>query len=161
MWQLCPLLGPISATRGGNLTFDAESSKKLRVILNFKTSGAIQVLSISRRPSAKFVFTTAVVGLIALCTASFAAEAPAPEIHFGDGRFEPAQLVVPANTPFAVRVTNSDKAAIEFESFELHRERVVRPGETITVFMAPIAPGNYKFVDDLHHDVAEGTILAK
>jgi heme/copper-type cytochrome/quinol oxidase subunit 2 len=114
-----------------------------------------------RRPLIKSSLATAAISLIALCAPSFASGTDASEIRFDHGRFEPPQLVVPANTPFTVRVTNSDKAAIEFESFELHRERVVRPGQTITVFMAPIAPGNYKFFDDFHRDVTEGAILAK
>ena len=115
-----------------------------------------------RRPLFKSILTTtAAVSLIALCAPSFASGTDAAEIRFDNGRFEPSQLVVPANVPFSVRVTNSDKAVIEFESFELHRERVVRPGQTITVLMAPVAPGSYKFFDDFHHEVAEGAILAK
>jgi Cupredoxin-like domain len=115
-----------------------------------------------RRPFIKSILTTtAAISLIAMCAPSFASGTDAEEIRFDNGRFEPLQLVVPANVPFSVRVTNADKAAIEFESFELHRERVVRPGQTITVLMAPVAPGSYKFFDDFHHDVAEGAILAK
>ena len=73
-------------------------------------------------------FATAVIASISLSAPTFASDGDASEIHFRNGRFEPAQLVVPANTPFKVQVTNSDTAAIEFESFELHRERVVRGG---------------------------------
>jgi hypothetical protein len=136
----------------------AESSKKLRIILNINTAGA----TMPRRPHLKYIaFATAAIASIALCAPAFAADSDAGDIRFSNGRFEPAQLVVPANTPFMVRVTNSDAAAIEFESFELHRERVVRPGQTITVLMAPVAPGSYEFFDDFHHGAAEGAILAK
>lgn len=115
-----------------------------------------------RRPRLKsVVFATAVIASIGRSAPTFASDGNANEIHFRDGRFEPSQVVVPANTPFKVEVTNSDNAAIEFESFELHRERVVRPGETITVLMAPVAPGSYKFFDDFDHGVTEGAILAK
>ena len=84
-----------------------------------------------------------------------------PEIKLADARFDPAEVVVPVNTPFKVRVTNADTAAIEFESFELRRERVVRPGETITVFMPPLAPGTYPFFDDFHRDTPAGAIVAR
>ena len=84
-----------------------------------------------------------------------------PEIKLEHGRFAPAQLVVPANTPFKVRVTNADGAAIEFESFELRRERVVQPGETITVFMPSLSPGTYEFVDDFHSSTPAGAIVAQ
>jgi hypothetical protein len=84
-----------------------------------------------------------------------------PDIKLQDGRFEPPQVIVPANTAFKVRVTNADTVAIEFESFELHRERVVQPGETITVYIPAIAAGTYKFFDDFHRDTPEGTLVAK
>jgi cupredoxin-like protein len=77
------------------------------------------------------------------------------------GHFNPPQLEVTANQPFKVRVTSAEKAPIEFESFELRRERVVKPGETITVNMPALGPGTYKFFDDFHHDTPEGAIVVK
>ncbi len=84
-----------------------------------------------------------------------------PEIKVQHGRFEPTELVVPANAAFKIRVTNGDAEAIEWESFELHRERVVQPGETITVFMPSLSPGTYKFFDDFHRGTPEGAIVVK
>jgi len=84
-----------------------------------------------------------------------------PTITLRGGRFDPSELIVPANTTFKVLVTNSDPDAIEFESFELHRERVVKPGETITVFMPSLSPGTYKFFDDFHSGTPNGVIVAK
>jgi hypothetical protein len=84
-----------------------------------------------------------------------------PAITLKGGRFDPSQLVVPANTSFKLLVRNSDPDAIEFESFELHRERVVKPGETITVFMPSLSPGTYKFFDDFHSSTPNGVIVAR
>ena len=84
-----------------------------------------------------------------------------PQLRFEHGNFAPALLTVPANKPFKVKVTNESGAAIEFESFELHRERVVPPGETITVHMPSLAPGNYQFFDDFHHEVPKGLIVSQ
>ena len=105
----------------------------------------------------------ATFGCAALAFAAVAARAEdlPPEIMLQGGRYAPAELTVPANTAFKVRITNADAAAIEFESFELHRERVVQPGETITVYMPALAPGTYKFFDDFHRDTPEGVIVAK
>ena len=103
-------------------------------------------------------FSCALTLLLAL---QLRAEDVPPEIRLVNGRFAPAELVVPANTPFKLRVSNADKAAIEFESFELHRERVVQPDESITVYIPALAPGRYKFFDDFHRDTPEGTIIAK
>ncbi len=83
------------------------------------------------------------------------------ELKLERGHFAPERLSVLANRPFKLRVTNADPAAIEFESFELHRERVVQPGETITVFMPSLTPGAYKFFDDFHAGTPEGTLVAE
>lgn len=108
--------------------------------------------------------------LIALLVATAAlalSGAPAPaedapiQITMHDGRFAPAEVAVPANTAIKIQVTNADAAAIEFESFELHRERVVQPGETITVYLPALRPGRYSFFDDFHRDTAEGAIVAQ
>jgi plastocyanin len=77
------------------------------------------------------------------------------------GRFNPAQLEVAPNQPFKVRVTSAENTPIEFESFELRRERVVRPGETITVNMPGLSPGIYNFFDDFHRDTPQGAIVVK
>jgi hypothetical protein len=77
------------------------------------------------------------------------------------GRFQPAQLEVTANHPFKVQVTSAEQTPIEFESFELRRERVVKPGETITVNMPALSPGTYKFFDDFHRDTPEGAIVVR
>jgi heme/copper-type cytochrome/quinol oxidase subunit 2 len=84
-----------------------------------------------------------------------------PEITLTNGLWVPPELVVPANASIKIRITNADTIAAEFESFELHRERVVQPGETITVYLPALAPGTYKFFDDFHRDTPEGTIVAK
>jgi heme/copper-type cytochrome/quinol oxidase subunit 2 len=83
------------------------------------------------------------------------------EIKVAQGRFAPPELVVPADTAVRVQVTNTDPAAIEFESFELHRERVVQPGETITVYLPALQAGSYPFFDDFHSDTPHGAIVAK
>jgi len=101
------------------------------------------------------------VTLLLMSAGIVRAEEGIPEITVTGGRFAPAQVVVPANAAFKIRVTNADTAAIEFESFELHRERVVLPGETITVFMPALPPGTYPFFDDFHRDTPEGAIVAR
>jgi Cupredoxin-like domain len=98
---------------------------------------------------------------ISVAAVSFADESAIPQLRFDHGSFAPAMVTVPANKPFKVKVTNQSDAAIEFESFELHRERVVPPGETITVHMPSLAPGNYQFFDDFHHEVPKGRIVSQ
>jgi plastocyanin len=94
----------------------------------------------------------------ALCAES---EKPTFEVTAQEGRFDPSRLEVPANTAFIIRVTSNETTAIEFESFELHRERVVQPGETIAVNVGALAPGTYKFFDDFHQTTPQGAIVVK
>ena len=83
------------------------------------------------------------------------------QLRFHAGAVEPASLTLPANTPVKLQVTNDGDAAVEFESFELHRERVVQPGQTITVYIPALAPGSYSFVDDFSHGAVKGEIVSR
>lgn len=83
------------------------------------------------------------------------------EIVFEGHRFVPPNVAVPAGVAFTVRVANHDKAAIEFESFKLNREKVVEPGKSIVVRLPALKPGTYDFFDDFHDDVTPGVIVAK
>ncbi len=98
---------------------------------------------------------------ILLCAEAARADPVDPVIRLEHGRFDPPELLVPSNTAFKVRVTNAEAAAIEFESFELHRERVVQPGETITIHVPPLPSGRYPFFDDFHRDTPPGAIVAQ
>jgi hypothetical protein len=109
----------------------------------------------------RFALVAATTVAVAFTAPSFAADIVMPEVRFQHGSFEPAHLTVPANTPFKVKVINGSDAAIEFESFELHRERVVPPGEAITVHMPSLAPGSYQFFDDFNHLVPNGVIVSE
>ena len=91
---------------------------------------------------------------------ALAADSPV-ELRYENRRFAPQTITVPANRPFRVKVINASKETIEFESFKLNRERVIGPGETITVNVPALSPGNYDFYDDFHGDVPEGVMVAK
>jgi hypothetical protein len=76
-------------------------------------------------------------------------------------KFAPAEVTVPANQKFQIKVTNNDDAPAEFESHDLKVEKIVVPGGTVTVTAGPLKPGTYEFVDDYHPDDAKGTLTAK
>ena len=48
----------------------------------------------------------------------------------------------------------------EFESYDMKFEKIIVPGNTITVFAGPLHPGTYTFFDDYHPDQAKGTVTA-
>ena len=82
-------------------------------------------------------------------------------IQFKDHRFFPQSLAVPAGRPIQIKVVNSSRETIEFESFSLNRERAIEPGESIIVRIPALRPGTYDFFDDFHQDVPEGAIVSK
>jgi heme/copper-type cytochrome/quinol oxidase subunit 2 len=108
------------------------------------------------------VISLVVIGVIGVLTwpANSHADDVVVELKVKDGQFLPSDLVVKANTPFKIRITNADKSSIEFESFSLNREREVAPGQTVTVYLPALAPGTYEFFDDFHKS-NKGTITAK
>ena len=84
-----------------------------------------------------------------------------PVLVFKQHRFVPDRIEVPAGVKFQLKVQNTDDTADEFESVELNREKLVAPGKTITVFLGPLDPGEYKFFGDFHQDTAQGVLVAK
>src|SRR5580658_3232482 len=98
--------------------------------------------------------------------AALAGAAPAraddlPTLVFHNHRFEPDHIQVPAGAKFQLKVKNTDDTADEFESVDLNREKLVAPGQTITVFLGPLTAGEYKFFGDFHQDTAQGVLVAK
>ena len=74
--------------------------------------------------------------------------------------FEPAEIEAAAGARIRLEITNRTPAAIEFESFELNRERVVQPGQTAAVYVSGLAAGRYEFFDDFHQE-RRGVLVAK
>ena len=106
-----------------------------------------------------------VFNLMLLAAGGLAMAAPAEdtivELRFENRRWLPQTITVPAHRPFKIKIVNASNEAFEFESFKLNREKVVGPGETVTIYLPALSPGNYDFYDDFHQDVPEGTIVAK
>ena len=84
-----------------------------------------------------------------------------PLLVFKNHRFIPDHIDVPANKKFSLHVKNTDNTSDEFESNDLNREKLVTPGQTITVFLGPLSPGTYHFFGDFHQDTAQGVLVAK
>jgi hypothetical protein len=90
-----------------------------------------------------------------------AAEGPEFVVTIQDHRFSPQELTVPAQQRIKLIVKNTDIAAAEFESYDLVREKVVKGGSQIVVYVGPLKPGTYHYFDDLHHATPQGVIRAQ
>lgn len=83
------------------------------------------------------------------------------EIHYSNRHFEPTKISVAADKEITIRVINNSGERIEFESFRLHREKVVEAGATLVLHLPPLKPGTYDFFDDFHEDVPEGQLVVR
>ncbi len=104
------------------------------------------------------------LGLIALAAPSAPARAenaPSFHIEFADGKFEPRRLEVPANTTFEIQLVNKGQGAAEFESKQLHKEKVLAPGVNTTMVIRNLDPGEYDFFDDFHPETPPAVLVAK
>jgi heme/copper-type cytochrome/quinol oxidase subunit 2 len=88
------------------------------------------------------------------------AQNPTFSISIREHAFEPPELTVPAGQKIELHITNERAAASEFESAELRREKVVTPGQQITVYVGPLRPGTYEFFDDFNPQT-RGHLIAR
>ncbi len=82
--------------------------------------------------------------------ASAVADDPSFPLALKNNQFVPSELGIPAGIKVKLVVRNDNPTPSEFESTQLHREKVVTPGQQISVFVGPLDPGSYEFFDDFH-----------
>lgn len=98
---------------------------------------------------------------VALLVAAAPALAEEPlHLSVRNHKFVPEQLDIPAGVKFKLLIRNEDDTPMEFESFELNREKIVPAGQEVPVFLGPLAPGKYAIFDDFHQDT-KGVLEAK
>jgi hypothetical protein len=78
------------------------------------------------------------------------AEQPPIAIAVREHQFVPAEVPVPAGVKVELIIRNEQTVPAEFESKSLHREKVVAPGAAVSIFVGPLKPGRYEFLDDFH-----------
>ena len=81
-------------------------------------------------------------------------------IELKDNTFEPQVLFVPAHKKLKIIVTNRDPEPEEFDSFDLNREKVLFPNKPSTIYIGPLAPGEYQYFGEFHPNIAKGKIIA-
>jgi len=91
-----------------------------------------------------------------------AAEAmPVFSIKALGGIFEPSMIEVPAGTRFKIEIENEGRDPIEFESSDLHLEKVLAGGAKSYVVINGLKPGAYTFFDDFHPNTGKVRIVVK
>ena len=94
---------------------------------------------------------------------SFALLAATPEfdLTIKNHEFQPAKLVIPANTKVKLIIRNQDPTPEEFESYELNREKIIVGNSKATMFVGPIKPGEYPFFGEFNPKTAQGVLVAE
>jgi hypothetical protein len=115
---------------------------------------------LGRRARAALLAVTAFAGTSPLAYAQ-ADEMPVFSIEFKDGAITPLRLEVPARRAFKIELHNTGTTPAEFESLELHREKVLAPQSKSFIVIKTLDPGEYKFFDDFHPDAPQAVLVAR
>lgn len=83
------------------------------------------------------------------------------ELKMKDGDMIPLVLNAPANKIIRIKVSNIGKGPVEFESTQLIKEKVLAPGASSVIVIAPKKPGTYIFFDDFHLNKPKGQLIVK
>ncbi len=105
-----------------------------------------------------------VAGFAALAASGLALPTAAEDSYgltIKDHIFIPDTLEVPANARVKLVVKNEDATPEEFDSDNLHREKVVPAGAEAIIYIGPLKPGTYEFKGEYHQDTAKGRVVAK
>ena len=81
-------------------------------------------------------------------------------ITMKDRVFDPAELHAPPGKQIVIHVKNLNSIVTEFESSELHFEKILPVGSEGVVYVRPQQPGRYNFFDDFHHET-QGVLVVQ
>jgi plastocyanin len=89
--------------------------------------------------------------LIAGLHAAKADDAVSLSVTIKDHKFDPPEIHAPAGQAIEFHVKNLNDIVSEFESSDLHFEKIVPAGSDAVVHVRAQQPGKYNFYDDFHH----------
>ncbi|PLC56479.1 MULTISPECIES: cupredoxin domain-containing protein [Photobacterium] len=92
---------------------------------------------------------------------AYAAEKYTVYLKINNGEFIPPVLNVPTNKIIRIKISNIGNQPAEFESTQLRKEKVLAPGASSVVIIAPLRQGTYTFFDDFHLEHLHGKIIAQ
>ena len=135
------------------------NSLKSKVTLN---AGIVQAVT-QEKPATMSPRTSPRIGFSLLASTVFAAALLGAQIAraedsvtlsltLKDHKFDPAEVHAPAGQRIDIRLKNLNPIVSEFESSDLHFEKIVPVGSEIVVHVRPQQPGRYNFFDDFHHE---------
>ncbi|GMU47021.1 MAG: cupredoxin domain-containing protein [Pseudomonadales bacterium] len=103
----------------------------------------------------------AAMAMLAVAVQVGAAEPAEVKLVIKDHKFVPAEVRIPAATKVMLVIENQDPTPEEFESHDLHREKVIAGNRTAKIPVGPLKPGSYKFFGEFNQDTAQGVLIAE
>ncbi|MDF7676873.1 cupredoxin domain-containing protein [Neisseriaceae bacterium ESL0693] len=94
-------------------------------------------------------------------TVAYAEDKYTLDLTMKDGEMTPLTLYAPAGKVIRINVHNVGKGPVEFESTQLVKEKVLAPGASSVVVIAPKKPGTYVFFDDFHLNQPQGKLIVQ
>ncbi len=108
----------------------------------------------------------AVAAVFALTVGAFAAPALADEVAtyvltLENDAFSPADLKIPADKPFVLKVVNKEKAGVEIEAKDLKIEKIVAAGDESIAHVKAQKPGRYLLVNEYKEDTVKTFVVVE
>jgi Cupredoxin-like domain len=110
----------------------------------------------NRRNFLSFLVISSAVPL--LSNSVRAEDAVSLSLTIKDHKFEPAELHAPPGRALEIHVRNLNTIPSEFESSDLHVEKIIPVGKEAVVHVRPQQPGRYNFLDDFHRET-QGVLI--
>lgn len=108
-----------------------------------------------------YIVGIAVLSVASALTTAAHAEDNVYTIKIKNHRFDPETIEIPADKKVKLVIVNQDTTAEEFDSDDLHREKLIPPEKEGVVFIGPLKLGTYKFVGEYNQATARGTVVVK
>jgi plastocyanin len=109
-----------------------------------------RICAFDRRHFLSFLLMSPAMPL--LPSAARSEDAVALSLTIKDRQFDPAELHAPPGRAIEIHVKNLNPIVSEFESGDLHFEKIIPVGKEAVVRARPQQPGRYNFFDDFHRE---------
>jgi plastocyanin len=106
----------------------------------------------SKRSGSNLAVATLLAAALLAPQPAGAEDAVALSLTLKDHKFDPAEVHAPAGKPIEFHVKNLNDIVSEFESSDMHFEKIVPAGGEVVVHVRPLEAGRYNFYDDFHRD---------
>jgi plastocyanin len=117
-----------------------------------------ELCAFHRRQLLAFLLISLAASLVA-GTGRAAEDAVSLSITIADHKFDPAELHAPPGRPIEIHVKNLNPIVSEFESGDLHFEKIIPVGKEGVVYVRPQQPGRYTFFDDFHRETQGALVV--